>query len=133
MTLRRLAAWLWTAWILTLCWIPRSWLERGSSAVGGGFEFGQLNFDKAIHVVLFAVLVPLFTRAGWSLRAAALLGGAVAFISELGQSVPATGRTFHLVDLLCDITGIALGVAFVRRFPSLNRPAALALQEERSS
>jgi len=111
---RTLMAMGWTLLILTTCWMPRSWVLRGESMAGGA-SFGDLNIDKLIHVTLFIGFGVLWTRAGESTALVAIGGGAVILLSELGQMVPVIQRSFHVLDVLSDALGLAIGVAIGRR------------------
>lgn len=119
---------LWSFLILLLCWIPRDLLFAIEQKAAGGIELGRLNIDKVVHVFMFFGFGWLWARAldDWPPSAcvrAVFLGGLLfAALSELGQLIPWIGRSMHLIDLLFDLGGLALGLWLQLRFRT--QPAA---------
>jgi VanZ family protein len=103
-------AWAWTVVILALCWIPRIYL--------GAIEHSPKplfvpNFDKLVHLGIFAVFAVLWMRVGSSSRRGwwvLLAGVALAVVSELGQDLPIVNRDANLADGLADTVGVILGL-----------------------
>lgn len=80
----------------------------------------KIHFDKAVHFVLFAVLVWLFCRAFFQSNAtgrnltvlfmAFLLGGALyGFLIELVQEYYIANRSFDIGDVVADAVGCLAG------------------------
>jgi VanZ like family len=118
------AAAAWSALILALCWLPRDLLFAIETKATGGFEIGHLNLDKVFHVGLFVGFGWLWMRAGETSvpdprrqARSVLIGGlAFALMSEVVQAIPFIGRTAHLVDYLCDVAGLFIGVAIASKW-----------------
>ena len=112
MTLRSKLAAAWTLAILVVCWTPGHLIDesrRGSSRL-----HLPVNFDKLVHLGIFAVFGVLAMRALASRSRAAKVfaaGLALAAISELGQMTPMVHRDAGLADGIADALGLALGVA----------------------
>jgi VanZ family protein len=103
-------AWAWMAFILFLCWIPRFYLgpEEGS-----GKPFFVPNFDKLVHLGIFAVFGFLWMRVGSSSRRGwwvFLAGVALAIITELGQELEIVHRDASVADGLADSVGVVVGL-----------------------
>ena len=117
MSLRSWLAWFWTCVILFLCWLPRMYLvdEQRTSK-----PFFVPNFDKLVHLGIFAIFAVLWMRASSSGRRAFWVlasGVALALITELGQELPIVNRDSSLADGLADSVGVlvGLGVFFASR------------------
>lgn len=85
-------------------------------------QSGMLEYDKAIHALLFGVGVFLWMRVPWRSPAARwiIVLSALAFApaSEALQAVMGSGRAADPGDVVADLIGVALGAAtwlFVRR------------------
>jgi len=103
-------AWAWTLVIFLLCWIPRNYLSEQERLPKPLFI---PNFDKLIHLGIFAIFSVLWMRAGTSSRRAwwiLLAGVAVAFITEIGQELPVVNRDASLADGLADFAGVVVGL-----------------------
>ena len=104
-------AWSWTLVILFLCWIPRMFL---GGSEGGHKPLFVPNFDKFVHMSIFAMYAFLWMRVGTSGRRAWWIlasGVALAVITELGQLVPIVNRDCNLADGLADSLGVVTGLA----------------------
>lgn len=84
-----------------------------------------LHVDKAVHAVLFAVFFVLLVggfqgfeaRNAWRIGprwSAFLVVVVYAFFTEWAQDVFTTGRQADLSDVLADVAGVALGMAYLR-------------------
>src|SRR5947199_867458 len=83
MTLRSFLAGSWTIVILALCWFPRFLMPVQET---GPRPFFVPNFDKLVHLGIFAVFAVLWMRAGPPIGKAGrvfLFGLALAVLSEL--------------------------------------------------
>jgi hypothetical protein len=126
-------AWAWTVVILALCWIPRSYLGTIEHSPK---PFFVPNFDKLVHLGIFAVFAILWMRVGSSGRRAGSIvpaaeplearvtkleqylhawwvfvaGVALAVVTELGQEVPIVNRDANLADGLADSLGVLVGL-----------------------
>jgi hypothetical protein len=105
------SALLWTLAILTVCWLPRRWVE----VVEGERPWLQIPaLDKVIHWFIFVGFSVLWLRLGQSRRRIAWIvvaGIALSAITELVQNLPVVGRDGSVGDFLMDLTGIAVGLA----------------------
>ena len=112
-------AWSWTVVIMGLCWIPRFYLGK---LEGGDKSMFVPNFDKLVHLGMFAVFAFLWMRVGtpgWRPYRIAAAGFGLATLTELGQELPIVSRDGNVFDGLADSLGVLLGLlAFdlVRRF-----------------
>lgn len=81
----------------------------GLYSPGSPSTMGFPGLDKAVHVVLFALPVWLFLRAG--LNRLVVLTGAVAqaVISEIAQAHWIPHRGGDVFDALADLCGVGLG------------------------
>ncbi len=103
-------AWFWTLVILVLCWIPRLILGATETVPK---PFLVPNFDKLIHMGLFAVFAVLWMRVGSSGRRAWWIlaaGVALAVVTELGQMVPIVNRDCSIGDGVADSLGVIAGL-----------------------
>ena len=111
MAQRTLPAWLWTAFLLVLCLLPRHLTpERSSAAMAGTVP----HLDKLVHFGLFAVFGLLWTRAlapSPRRRAVLVIGALLAAGTELAQGLVVVDRDPNLLDALADLAGLAGGVA----------------------
>ena len=123
MSLKVCVAWFWTFVILVLCWIPRIYLS-GEEKIAKPFFVP--NFDKLVHLGIFAVFSFLWMRVGSSRSRAwwvVVAGVALAVITELGQEIPIVNRDCNVADGLADSVGVIVGLVaygllqklFVRR------------------
>ena len=76
---------------------------------GGGAPLFP-NVDKVVHVVVFLVPVALALLAGFRRRTVVLVFAAQAVVSELVQALLLPHRTGDVLDVVADLTGVALGV-----------------------
>ncbi len=108
----------WAILILMVCLMP------GSAVPRYGF-LSDLPLDKLVHAILFGVFFVLLVKwargqaAHLDLRQHAFLAGfAIAVIYggiiELLQETMALGREGDLPDLLADVVGVILGMAYLR-------------------
>ena len=79
------------------------------SPEGGGPQLFP-NVDKVVHVVVFLVPVALALLAGFRRTVVVLVFVAQAVLSEVVQALLLPNRTGDLVDVVADLTGVALGV-----------------------
>ena len=110
MHLKALLAWSWTVVILVLCWIPRMYLTSEEKLPK---PFFVPNFDKLVHMGIFAIFAVLWMRVGSSSRQAwwvLAAGVALAVITELGQEIPIVNRDCNVADGLADSLGILVGL-----------------------
>jgi VanZ family protein len=110
MPLKALLAWSWTIVILVLCWIPRMFLSGEEKLPK---PFFVPNFDKLVHMGIFAVFAVLWMRVGSSSRRAwwvVAAGVALAVITELGQEIPIVNRDCNVADGLADSVGVIVGL-----------------------
>src|SRR5436305_15349121 len=106
MTLRSLLAASWTVVILALCWFPRFLMPVKET---GPRPFFVPNFDKLVHLGIFAVFAVLWMRVGPPIGKSGrvlLAGLALAAISELGQELPIVSRDANVMDALADAVGV---------------------------
>jgi VanZ family protein len=118
-------AWAWTVVILALCWIPRAYL---GSVEHSPKPFFVPNFDKVVHLGIFAVFAFLWMRVGSSSRRGwwvLLAGVALAVVSELGQDLPIVNRDANLADGLADTLGVIVGLMAFGLFRKLLEKRAL--------
>jgi hypothetical protein len=110
MSLKACLAWSWTFAILVLCWIPRFYLT-GEERIPKPFFVP--NFDKLVHLGIFAIFSFLWMRVGSSRNRAwwvLIAGVALAVITELGQEVPIVNRDCNLADGFADSVGVIIGL-----------------------
>src|ERR1700716_2726133 len=103
MPFRSFRAWSWTMVILVLCWLP--WFLMPADETGPR-PFFVPNFDKLVHLGIFAVFALLWMRVGPPIGKAGrvfLAGLALAIISELGQELPIVGRDATVMDGVADV------------------------------
>jgi VanZ family protein len=79
------------------------------SPKGGGPQHFA-NVDKVVHVVVFLVPVALALLAGFRRAVVVLVFAAQAVLSELVQALLLPHRTGDVLDVVADLTGVALGV-----------------------
>ena len=126
MSFRSFLAGSWTLLILVLCWLPRFLMPVRET---GPRPFFVPNFDKLVHLGIFAVFAFLWMRVGPPIGKAGrvfLAGLALAVISELGQEVPIVGRDANVFDALADAAGVGLGLlaySWLARFATTPRLA----------
>jgi VanZ family protein len=107
---KALLAWFWTLVILFLCWIPRFYLGNGENHPKPIFI---PNFDKLVHMGIFAIFAVLWMRVGSSSRRGRWVFGAglaLAVITELGQLTPIVNRDCNVPDGLADTFGLVIGL-----------------------
>ena len=94
---------------------------------GGGAQLFP-NVDKVVHVVVFLVPVALALLAGFRRTVVVLVFAAQAVISELVQALLLPHRSGDVLDVVADLTGVALGVlvAVARRSPAASWPGRAA-------
>jgi VanZ family protein len=110
MTPRSLLAWSWTFVIMALCWIPRFYFPDDERLPK---PFFVPNFDKLVHMGIFAVFAVLWMRAGQAKHRARwvfLAGLALATITELGQMVRFVNRDANVADGFADMMGVVVGL-----------------------
>jgi VanZ like family len=110
MPLKDCLAWFWTLVILVLCWIPRMYLTGEEKLAK---PFFVPNFDKLVHMGIFAVFAVLWMRVGSSSRRAwwvVAAGVALAVITEIGQVLPIVNRDCNVADGLADSVGVMVGL-----------------------
>ena len=103
-------AWCWTVVILALCWFPREYMGINERSPR---PFFVPNFDKLVHLGIFAVFATLWMRVGSSGRRAwwiFLAGVALAIISEVGQQSSLVNRDANVADGLADTAGVIVGL-----------------------
>lgn len=107
---RTLPAWLWTAFLLVLCLLPRHLTpERSPVPLSANLP----HLDKLVHVGLFAVFGLLWARAlaparrGWSVFA---IGAMLAVGTELAQGLVVVDRDPDVLDALADLAGLGAGI-----------------------
>lgn len=106
---------LWTFGIMIACWIPASLLTSQVDPDSGVFDIPYL--DKIIHFGIFLVFTVLWLLASTDPRRllrVAVGGVGLAVLTEAVQHIPAVGREFDLVDAVCDVVGILVGVLLLR-------------------
>jgi VanZ family protein len=119
MPLKTYLAWSWTIVILVLCWIPRMYLSAGEKLPK---PFFVPNFDKLVHMGIFAVFAVLWMLVGSSSRRAwwvVAAGVALAVITEIGQEIPIVNRDCNVADGVADSVGVIVGLCaygLVRKF-----------------
>ena len=92
------------------------------------------NFDKLVHLGIFAVFAVLWMRAGPPIgkaRRVFLFGLALAIISELGQELPIVSRDANLMDTVADMVGVGVGLlaySWLARFAT--RPRLVTSEPE---
>ncbi len=103
-----LGAVVWTALVLLGCWLPGPRLPLPEQ----GWKLPHL--DKLVHLLMFGGFAFFWLLAGrvdsrrlWTV---ALVGVALAVITELGQAHPAVRRDPSVLDALADTLGVALGL-----------------------
>ena len=120
---RVLLAWTWTFVIFVLCWVPRLYLP-GEERLPKPFFVP--NFDKLVHMGIFAVFAVFWLRVGQSNRRWrwVFLGGlALATITELGQMNRFVNRDGNFADGFADMMGVVVGlVAYFLALRMLARP-----------
>jgi hypothetical protein len=132
MSYRTALAAIWTALLLTACWLPQRNLPDGEIPR----SFAHIpHADKIVHTGLFGVFAVAWMRALRSERRRvwiALAGIALAITTELVQGIPAIHRDPSVLDALADVVGIAAGLGFyalwegsTARFAALAGPPAL--------
>ena len=110
MSPRALLAWSWTLVILVLCWLPRGYFPKDERLPATIFV---PNFDKLVHMGIFAVFAFLWMRVGRAAdhpRRILAAGLALAVVSELGQELPIVHRDANIFDLLADSFGVVVGI-----------------------
>ena len=94
------------------------WLFAGALALslvvlftpGSGVPSSPPGTDKAVHLVLFAVLALTGRAAGVPTALLATALAAYAGVSEVLQTLPVLGRSGSVVDLAADLIGIGAGL-----------------------
>ena len=76
---------------------------------GGGAPLFP-NADKVVHVVVFLVPVALALLAGFRRGVVVLVFAAQAVLSEVVQALLLPHRSGDVLDVVADLTGVALGV-----------------------
>jgi VanZ family protein len=107
---RALLAWSWTFVILLLCWLPRMYFPREERLPK---PFFVPNFDKLVHMGIFAIFAILWLRASQTNRRWlwVFLGGlALATITELGQMNSFVNRDGNVADAFADMMGVVVGL-----------------------
>lgn len=107
MTIRRLLAWSWTLVILVLCWLPRSMMPVKEA---GARPFLFPNFDKVVHLGIFAVFAFLWMNVGPRAGRALFAGLALAILSEVVQELPIVHRDATFMDGVADMAGVVAGI-----------------------
>jgi hypothetical protein len=126
MSFRSFLAGSWTMVILALCWCPRFLMPVKET---GARPFFVPNFDKLVHLGIFAVFAFLWMRVGPPVGKAGrifLAGLALAVISELGQELPIVSRDATFMDGVADVVGVGLGLLAYRL---LGRPGEAVVLE----
>jgi hypothetical protein len=121
MSFRSFLAGSWTFVILALCWLPRSLMPRQET---GPRPFFVPNFDKLVHLGIFAVFAFLWMRVGPPAGKAGrifLAGLALAVISELGQELPIVSRDATVMDAVADVVGVGVGLLAYRMMGQLGQ------------
>lgn len=113
MTKRSTLAWLWTALILSLCWLPRAWMPVREEGI---YQPPIVPVDKFVHFTLFGVFGFLWAWAvpkrGYARLGIVLLAGlALAAVSEAGQELSYIGRDANIEDAVADVLGLISGLA----------------------
>ena len=112
MSYRTALAVIWTALLLTACWLPSHRLPDGE--IPRSFSHVP-HADKIVHAGLFGVFVVAWMRAltaGRRRTGIALAGIALAITTELVQGIPAIHRDPSVLDAMADAVGIAAGLGF---------------------
>lgn len=110
MSFRSFLAGSWTVLILVLCWFPRFLMPVRET---GPRPFFVPNFDKLVHLGIFAVFSFLWMRVGPPVGKAGrvcLAGLVLAAISELGQELPIVSRDASVMDAVADGVGVGIGL-----------------------
>ncbi|WP_406695297.1 VanZ family protein [Singulisphaera sp. Ch08] len=109
MSLRMIAAFVWTSLLLVACWIPAGWLRVNESQVHVGIS----HIDKLVHGILFAGFGFLWIQAARSRKEliwVPVAGVILAVLTEFGQGLPIVGRDTDALDGLADIVGLVVGL-----------------------
>lgn len=108
---RTLPAWLWTAFLLVLCLLPRHLTpERSSAAMAATVP----HLDKVVHFSLFAVFGLLWTRVfapSSRQRDVLVIGVLLAIGTELAQGLVVVDRDPNVLDALADLAGLVAGIS----------------------
>ena len=100
MTLRRIAAELWTLGTLVACSIPGGWRRLDEVCAE----------DKLYHFVAFFVYALLWRAVGVRTRTVLATGLAFALFIEVWQLLFIEGRYADPLDLLADVLGLGAGL-----------------------
>ena len=111
MTLRRIAAELWTLGTLVACSLPGGW--RRTDEI--------LAEDKLYHLVAFLLYALLWRWVGVRARTVLLTGAAFALFIEAWQFLFIEGRYADPWDTLADALGLAVGLLIARGLAARKR------------
>lgn len=116
----RLLAWLSTAGVLVMCFVPGS----------GVPQHEVFKSDKLFHVLAFLIVAYCWRRSGLTSAKALLVGILLALGTEIGQELIGMGRQGDVLDVLADSIGTVLGVAIAACLAPARRAPGQAPSEE---
>jgi VanZ family protein len=99
----------WTVVILVLCWMPRQQMPMSETAPS---FLKLIHFDKIVHFTMFAVFAFLWKHASkrTTYLKIAVIGIALAILTEIVQGTSFVGRDCDLYDGLADSAGVGFGL-----------------------
>jgi len=101
-------------WLPVVAWAALIFALSSIPSLGTGLGIWDLVLRKTAHLVEYAVLATLLTRAFGSVAPAVATGVAYAISDELHQHfVP--GRSGTVLDVAIDAVGVVAGAAAYRR------------------
>ncbi len=78
--------------------------------------------DKVFHCLSFCGIGASWWWATRQPRVVWIVGGVLAVASELVQGLLPWPRSTDVLDMLADVTGVAIGLAIARRWDSMKKP-----------